>query len=466
MRTAATFVFPFLVSITLWAGALPPPYPQSPETSVAVYDDSPSHIWNRLYAALRVREDPQGNKHGVDSLDLMLWQNSDYLLTQPSHERALRVLDEFLQTHAEMLIQSPLKRAMLQRDLWAVFDWTVQQYPETEYGDQKRALQIRLAEVLKRLALPQEQIKSLPDNYAQAVASGAFAAKFDPSRPQQPFLPPDLFDPRGPWVCITPSPESIGSGGVAKSHFVNLSGRSVFLVFVRLPEGRQATLDYFQTLWNFPQPWVPGPQPVAADQSLPNPDLPSFPAGTQVALARQMVLFDNQGNLVVSPITESLQIRVYREITAAQEHDFSGGPTTRPRNSGQEFFEIKMSRALLFTGKQGGLRATAPDERELPTFQTMGFDLVNAQKPDARPAPVLQTCLTCHSGGGMVSGHFGITTIMSFNSLGSLLKPTRRQQEPRDINYGPRFWSESHALAWKKNHYDWGLLNGYWKATS
>ncbi len=360
----------------------------------------------------------------------MLWQQSNHLLTQPSNGLALRALDEFLQTHAETLIQDPLKRAMLQSDLWAVFDWSVQEYSgatgqSVGYSNEKRELQTRLAEVLKRLALTQEQIKSLPDNYAQAVASGAFATKYDPMQAQQAFLPEDLFDPRGPWVCITPSPDPIGYGGVAKMHFTNVSGRSVFLVFVRLPEGRKATLDYFQTLWNFPQAWVPGPPPVAADQSQENPELPSFPPGTQVALVRQMMLFDNQGNLVVSPMIQSVQIRVYREITTARARDFSAGPAGTARNSGQDFFEIRLSRPLLFSRKQGGLKATTRDEMEPPTFQTIGFDLIESstQRPDKlneRFEPTMQTCLHCHSGGG----------IRSFNSLDSLLKPTRLQQEP------------------------------------
>jgi hypothetical protein len=413
MRLATALILLAFVAIALWATGASPRSQQTP--SVAIYDENPSHIWNRLYAALWVREDPRANRYGEDSLDPMLWQQSEHLLSQPSHGVALRVLDEFLGTHAENLIQEPLKRAVLQRDLWAVFDWSVQQSPWKEqpgYDDEKRDLQTRLAEVLRRLALTQEQIKSLPDNYAQAVASGAFAAKYDPTQPQQPFLPEDLFDPRGPWVCITPSPDSIGYGGVAKMHFTNLSGRSVFRVFVRLPEGRKATLDYFQTLWNFPQPWVPGPPPVAADQSQENPDLPSFPSGTQVALARQMMLFDNQGNLVVSPITESVQIRVYREITTARARDFSAGPAGMARNSGQDFFVIKMSRPLLFSGKQGGLRATTRDEMEPPTFQTIGVDLIDSisqrsEQISARFVPTLRACLHCHSGGG----------ISSFNSL-------------------------------------------------
>ena len=462
-RTATTLLLLVFVPCPPWAAEGSSRSPQFPDVSIAVYDENPSHIWNRLYAALRVREDSQGNKYGEDSLDPMLWRETEHLLSQPSAGLALRTMNEFLRIRAETLIQSPLKRAMLQHDLWAVFDWSVQQSSwrgggGSRYDTEKRALQTRLAEVLRRLALTKEQIKSLPDNYAQAVASGAFSAKYDPAHPEQPFLPQDLFDPRGPWVCITPSPESIGTGGVAKLHVLNLSGRSIFLVFVRLPGGRQVTFDYFQTLWNFSLPWVAGPQPVASDQSLPNPDLPSFPAGTQVALVRQMMLFDKQGNLVLSPITESVQIRVYREITAAGKHDLSAGRDGMDRNSGQDFFEIRISRPLLFSGKQGGLRATGRDESEFPTFQTMGNDPIDSvsgrvERINSQP-PVMQRCHDCHFGGG----------ITSFNSLDSLLKPARRQQEAQDVNYGPRYWSESNALWWKENRYDWGLLNGYWNA--
>ena len=177
-----------LVPIVLWAAEAPPRPPQTPGISVAVYDGRPTHIWNRLYAALRVREDSQGNRYGEDSLDPMLWRESEHLLSQPSQGLALGVMDEFLRTHAETLIQDPLKRAMLQRDLWAVFDWSTQQYSapgRPRYKDEKRALQARLAEVMRRLALTQEQIKSLPGQLCAggglrrvrgAIRSGAAAA--------------------------------------------------------------------------------------------------------------------------------------------------------------------------------------------------------------------------------------------------------------------------------------------------
>jgi hypothetical protein len=460
MRSVSAFILLCVFPIALWSARASTDPPQTPSFSVAAYDENPSHIWNHLYAALWVREDSQGKRYGEDSLDPLQWPQSDHLLSQPSHDSALRVLDEFLRTHAENLIQDPVKRAMLQRDLWAVFDWSVQQYSRSgqpKYGNEKRELQNRLAELLRRLALTQEQIKALPDNYAQAVNSGAFPAKYDPAQPLRPYLPPDLFDPRGPWVCITPNPDTLAEGGVAQSHVSNVSGRSVFLVFMRLPQGRKATLDYFQTLWNFPQAWVAGPDDRGLLET--NPNLPSFPAGTQVALVRQMMLFDNQGNLVISPITESVQIRMYREIKTARARDMTGGLTRMAQNSGQDFFEIKISRPLLFSNKQGGLRATGRDEIEPPTFQTMGHDpFGGSDGPERVGLPltsIMQRCLHCHSGGG----------IRSLGSVDSLLKPTRRQPDPQDVNYGPRYWSEEEALWWKQNRYDWGLLNGYWKAS-
>ena len=458
MRLAAASVLFVVLVFTFWQVAASPSHP---EASTTIYDSNPSHLWNRVYAALLIRADRHGTEFGADSLDPLLWAETEHLLAGPSHEHALRVLDEFLQTHGERLIRDPVKRAMLQRDLWAVFDWSVQQFPgrdRPQYDRQKRELQVRLAAVLRRLALTPNEIKGLPDNYAQAIASGAFAKEYDAAHGDLPFLPPDLFDPHGPWVCIQPSPES--DSGVAKMHIWNVSGRSGFLVFVRLPEGRKATMNYFQTLWNFPQPWVAGPS-FAADQTRENPDLPSFPAGTQVALVRRLTLFDNQGELTASSITESVQIRVYRAITATEERNFGNGNLADIiKNSGQDFFEFKLSRPLLFSGKDGGLRAVVPSEKELSTFQSKGDDPFEETSGGPRfegDAPIeLQTCAWCHSGGG----------VRSLNSRSSLLKPSRLQQEPQNTDYGPIYWSDSATVGWKANHFDWGLLNGYWKASA
>jgi hypothetical protein len=238
----------------------------------------------------------------------------------------------------------------------------------------------------------------LPDNYAQALASGAFAKDYDPAHRERAFLPPDLFD--GSWFYIDSTPEAFNSGGVAPSHVQAFSGRSRFLVFMRLPQGRKATLAYVKALWSVPQPWVQGPD-SAADQAVINPDLPSFPAGTELALVRQMTLFDDQGNLVPTPITESIQIRVYHAITPSLQGCCPGDMSDITLNSGQDFYQFTLSRAQIFASKAGGLRTTGRDEKELSTFPQMGGDLIDdfSENPALKKTwlPALQACLACHS---------------------------------------------------------------------
>lgn len=459
MRRAATVVLLLLAGMCLWETAVFARPGGNSEPSVTLYDSNASHPWNRLYATLFLREDRQGGVYGQDSLDPLFWAETEHLLAQPSHQRAMDVLDYFLRTHAENLVHDPVKKAMMQRDLWALFDWTVAQYSprgRPRYDREKQELEVRLAEVLRRLTLTPEEIEALPDTYAQAVASGAFAKEYDPANREQTFLPADLHDPQSPWVCIQTTESD---AGVARMHVFNFSGRSSFLVFIRLPGGRKATMDYLQSLWNFPQPWIQGQGP-GSDQAVENPDLPPFPAGTEFALVRHANLFDSQGEIEASPITESVQIRVYHSITATPPRDFTGGIDFMIRKSGQDFFEIRMSRPLLFSGKNGGLRVVGRNEREFLTFQSQGDDplpeLANRADFEKHAIPELQQCVWCHSGGG----------VNSFNSRSSLFRPNLRQQDPENPQYGPIYWGDSSTLAWKQNRYDWGLLNGYWRTTA
>jgi len=433
--------------------------PGKAEGVPALYDPSPEHIWNRLHDALFVREAAAGQKYGGDTVDPLLWLHTRFLLKQPSHGNALRVLDEFLATHAERMVQDPVKRAILQHDLWTVFDWTVDREPEDDkdpsYDKEREELQVRLAAVVQRLALAPKEIEELPDNYALAVASGAFAKEYDASHRDRPFLPPDLLDAGGPWVWIT----SASREPAAIQHVSAFSGRSRFLIFLRLPGGRRATLEYLRALWDFPRPWT---SPAAGNtQAQISTELPQFPAGTQAALVRQMTLFDNQGNLVPAPVTESVQIRVYRSISGVKEnHLESDDLTALIAATGQDCYESVLSRALLFANRSGGMRAVGREEREFPVFQSRGDDpfdagLLASLSLRREMMPVYAECAMCHSAGG----------INSVESRRLLLKPNPFHRESPG-GLPARWWENDGTADWKQQRYEWGLLNGYWRAAA
>lgn len=331
----------------------------------AIYHADPAHLWNRLHAALLVRVGPDGIAYGQDRLEPLMWAESKHLLEHDSHERAMAVLQEFTKTHGEKLIDAPLKRAVLQRDLWLIFntledhhrDFAEPKLTPEEASRARERLQIALADVIRRVALSPEAIRSLPDNYEAAVASGLFAKSGDPQKPIQPFLPADLFAPDGPWVCVGRT-----DGRTAPQHLrdENPFSNSVFLVLIRLPAGRAGGIDYLKRR-------------------------PAFPQGTELALVRQAMLIDTSARIVPSKLTESVQLRVIQspELTV----------------------EFRLSRAQLFADKAGGMRASSEEERDFKTgfsakmwdeFEhRYAFDPVRGF-PDSG-LHLMKLCSTCHT---------------------------------------------------------------------
>jgi hypothetical protein len=284
--------------------------------------------------------------------------------------------------------------------------------------------------VIRRLALGRDDIQRLPDTYAQAVVSRAFADRYRSDRPGQPFLPNDLLQKDGSWVCLRNS----AVRPLAITHFESFAGRSAFLVFMRLPQGRQATLDYLKRLQDHGNSWTPALR--APGQPLPDPRPPQFPAGTAVALARRAMVVDNQGDLVPTPLMETVQFRVYRSILA-------GHP-------GQDFYEFKLERSRLFSADRAGLQPLPRDAREFMLFMAQGFDPFEvrpgSRPAGARPDPVFDRCDGCHQ-------QPGIHSVMSYRQ--SELLSESSPEEETSVN----------AYA-KRRRYDWGLLQGIWQSAA
>jgi hypothetical protein len=334
-----------------------------------------------------IRQTADGKQYGADALDPLMWWQTRHLLTGESHSRTLQCLDEFLRADAEHLVADPLQQAILQHDLWAVFDWVA---AGDDFPQQRRDLEVRLAAAIYRLAITAHQARALPDTYGAAVASRQFASTYDSLNPQKPFLPPDLFQPNGPWVCLSAQLDE-------PTAIVHFSGRSRFLVFLRLPSGRADTLAYVEKLRSSNQP------PLLIDDSgasFLNLALPQFPAGTQVALVRQAILIDNQGRLVPTQLTESVQLRVYHAVTTGTKYtNYINGPSSHD----QDFFEVRMRRAELFAHQRGGLAAISAADAEFATFNTHGIDVFESADPLDEQGPILGRCRACHSDSGIHS---------------------------------------------------------------
>jgi len=452
------------------------PLDESP-TSQSVYDVEPQHLWNRLHDTFFIRVGPDGRAYGQDRLEPLLWTSSRHLLVEASHKRAIALLEEFLNDNGEKWIEDPLKRALLQRDLWLVFNW-LEGYrgvfaepaikPEVARAAQER-LRRPLAAVIGRLALSPKKIQNLPDNYAAAVASGQFARRIDPEQPGKPYLPPDLFVADGPWVCVGrtdghTAPQHLQEGG--GNHFTN----SVFLVFLRLPSGRAATAEYLKQLCCFDQPLlVRNPEDANRLPFVPNQQLPQFPKGTELALVRRAMLIDSSHRVVVSPLTESVQLRVFHgEIPALTRqvlHDSENlrafdalgrnSETRRRVGSWLSFHEFRLSRTQLLADRAGGLRAVDSEERDFKTgFNAHPWDEFERRLPTdqsfakSRRRTIKETCFACHSLPGVYS-------FQSLQHLRSGMEGAGDKLSPFPLSEMPISAVAGAAVKWKQGRPNW-----------
>ena len=130
---------------------------------VTLYDKDPQHLWNRLYSALLTgNEDIDPTV--TDLLDPPLGGGS-FLLTGPTHARALALLDEFVQKGPRADAMNPMQRAVMQRDLLGVFHWC-EGFRSDTWTPATRELLVALARAIRHVALTPGEIAKLPDRYA------------------------------------------------------------------------------------------------------------------------------------------------------------------------------------------------------------------------------------------------------------------------------------------------------------
>lgn len=417
MRSSAALFVPIFVLLATLAHA-----------DENIFDPDPQHPWNRLDAALSTDE-PVPNFEPVDWNE----QYQRWAFTGPRYERAVSELDAFVKRRRDRLIRDPLKRALLQSKLWAIFDRVSD--PTGTYRQERAAIARHTSELVQRLALTESEIAALPDNYAATIAAKRFSAIHEPTNPPQPFLPPDLLPVGRAWLAIA---DSFGFPPAAAAHAEAVQGRSVFYVLIRLPEGISQTKAYTRTLATHPKPlaWQEhyASYPYARSPTKPAADLPQFPMGTQVALVRRMLLPDRNGELRPTPIIESIQIRIY--VTE---------PTAGSQGNRQDAFEFLLSPKHLIEDGSGFrlIRHPASEARTLFEKQSVFVG-----------GPCSNCCSNCHGAAGIYSVQ---TYIQGF---------VRRRPSPWFEAVASDEYLNLHALNWKKRQYEWGLLQGLWRMRS
>ena len=334
------------------------------------YSPDPNHLWNRVHQQLLDRRDKSGTLWGCDEVDPLLWPQTKGILARHTYTQTIRLLDQFIRTHGERLVHDPLRRALFQRDLWAVFDWAAEPYTY-KYQSERVELEERLAQIIEAVALTPTEIQHLPDNYEALLdAHDAVLARDGFELPSN-----------SPGWMLIGRDDGTPAAPVHSFAFP----RSVFLVYLHLPPGSDIAA-YIDSIHSYSRR-----RPLGDDCFAHPCDPPQFPIGTELALVRRAILIDSTGHALVSPITEDVQLRRYREIPSNQSFDFQGM---------QELAEFQLTRWGLLHGDPG-LRRIDKQEAQFTVFATHGSDYFET---GAEPRfPALKRCHSCHQGVGVIS---------------------------------------------------------------
>jgi hypothetical protein len=409
-----------------------------PADGSTIYDSNPDHLWNRLNKTLFERTAQDGEHYGLNQLDILYWGRTTNLLAGASHQQALAVLNEFINKHGEKLVQDPLKKALLQRDLWALFDWSVRM-GNGDFAVARKELQQRLAITIQRLELTTNEIASLPDNYALAEKNNLTD------------LPRGLFNTNGVWINIT-IPNALG---LVPAHELSFGGRSTFMVLFHDANGRKAGLNYLKQLHSVEPMFVASGntnEPITMNH------FPQFPASSQWSLARRMRVIDADGKIQTTHVVESIQLRTYLRLgkpdyVEVTNVDGRVDSQTIPPQQFNEFQITRPSAEMISLGQKerGFIKILFSNGLDPFEFSGFGSERSSIARNDLPIA--LQTCFQCHSGPGIYS-------VNSFTRVFSLELPRAETTEMVESD-GTR-GDEEEFFSLKESRADWGLLQGLW----
>lgn len=377
--------------------------------------------YDTLHDVIMTRYGPDGKTYAENESSPALFTDSEFPFGDKTYKKFNAALDAFAALpQAKIKEYSDVKRALLQRHLWKLFDVTIrsrwidsrtgkQRFGSLNHPNRRAALQPKIASLIQRLALTKAQILALPDPRAATVKSGEFAQRHDPADQLKPFLPADLYAKDSSWVCIG-TDEAIP----VDLHVERRKWRSAFYSFIRLPKGRAETLEYIEKK--------------------------QIPVGTQVALIEQAFLISDQGELVLSPLIVSISLRAYLYV--------NGGTRDERPETTQCVAEFVMQPRQLMQGN-AVMKALNPLEHRFEASEK--FICQDTRDPfETGRIPRLtrlNSCMGCHrnSGKARVLTRGGGGSRLFASSPAAISKATSNE---------------------KRNHYTWKTLRENWQADS
>ena len=161
-----------------------------------------------------------------------------------------------------------------------------------------------------------------------------------------------------------------------------------------------------------------------------------------------MMALDERLEPVLTPITQKVQLRVYRSVSAALGEPPGGF------SQSQTAHEFVMRRQELVAGVAGGLHLVTPEEQE---FQRLLMPMQRRTAAAFTGPVVLRTCAVCHSAGGI----FSVRSYIGFGVEGMNVDGPQLMSVD-EMNRQGGGTSDQGALTahWKKRQFDWGLLQG------
>ncbi len=225
-------------------------------SAVPIFGPTEDNAWDELWQVFYVRQFTNGEVYehdaALDNPPYATW--SRFYYDDKFYERVSNKLDAFLKLGVDEVERQPaVRRAVMLRDLWPVFDAQIHsrlpfdgenpRYRTASDAANKRQaeLRTRIAKVMRRLELSEQEAQQLPNNLEAAAASASIPAVFDAASADMGFISADLFDETGPWVAFGQGTKIPG----ASSH-AGRGARSVFVPYIRVSANRRDSVEFLE----------------------------------------------------------------------------------------------------------------------------------------------------------------------------------------------------------------------------